>query len=413
MLDSRVWCASALLCIAACSFPAYHIDDDPPPSGPRCDDDVQNGDETGVDCGGICQACTQCNNDTQDGDETGVDCGGSCAACPTCDDQEQNGSESDVDCGGTCSKRCQTSERCRENADCASLICTVLCQAPDCHDQVRNGQETSMDCGGNCPGCSNGSACNVDADCESLRCQGEVCVAAGCTDDVVNNNETDKDCGGDECAPCPASGKCETGADCESKLCTSANVCSEANCSDALQNQGESAADCGGPNCAPCGTGKSCSITSDCESELCQNGTCVPLNPLGQPLSRAKWVMTSSESGSLGLEEPFDGDMNSCWVSATNQKSKMWVQIDLGQPEIFFKALMVITAEAHAQDFPGMVDAFVSNDGTFGAASLTEMGNQWTWFDFQGAQVGRYLRFELTQTNANVWWSIGELNLYN
>ena len=41
-----------------------------------------------------------CFNGVQDGDETGVDCGGSCAPCPTCDDGIQNGEETGIDCGG-------------------------------------------------------------------------------------------------------------------------------------------------------------------------------------------------------------------------------------------------------------------------------------------------------------------------
>jgi hypothetical protein len=53
-----------------------------PPS--TCADGTQNGDETGVDCGGSCSACPTCADGTQNGDETGVDCGGSCTACPTC-----------------------------------------------------------------------------------------------------------------------------------------------------------------------------------------------------------------------------------------------------------------------------------------------------------------------------------------
>ncbi len=55
------------------------------PGCARCDDGVQNGDETGVDCGGTsCTACPSCNDGFQNGDETGVDCGGSCASCPSC-----------------------------------------------------------------------------------------------------------------------------------------------------------------------------------------------------------------------------------------------------------------------------------------------------------------------------------------
>ncbi len=51
---------------------------------PTCDDGIQNGNETGIDCGGSCQPCTidpTCNDGIQNGDETGVDCGGSCEPC--------------------------------------------------------------------------------------------------------------------------------------------------------------------------------------------------------------------------------------------------------------------------------------------------------------------------------------------
>jgi hypothetical protein len=53
---------------------------------PTCNDDIQNGDETGVDCGGSCTPCQTeptCNDGIQNGDETGVDCGGSCTPCDT------------------------------------------------------------------------------------------------------------------------------------------------------------------------------------------------------------------------------------------------------------------------------------------------------------------------------------------
>ena len=45
---------------------------------PTCKDGIQNGTETGIDCGGSCPACPTCKDGIQNGDETGVDCGGSC-----------------------------------------------------------------------------------------------------------------------------------------------------------------------------------------------------------------------------------------------------------------------------------------------------------------------------------------------
>lgn len=47
-----------------------------------CTDGIQNGDETGVDCGGSCAACPTCTDGIQNGEETGVDCGG--PDCPAC-----------------------------------------------------------------------------------------------------------------------------------------------------------------------------------------------------------------------------------------------------------------------------------------------------------------------------------------
>ena len=42
---------------------------------PTCEDGEQNGDETGVDCGGAdCPACATCDDGIQNGTETGVDC---------------------------------------------------------------------------------------------------------------------------------------------------------------------------------------------------------------------------------------------------------------------------------------------------------------------------------------------------
>ena len=67
-----------------------------------CSDEIQNQDETGVDCGGSCKACPTCKDGIQNQDETGTDCGGSCAPCATCKDEIQNQDETGIDCGGSC-----------------------------------------------------------------------------------------------------------------------------------------------------------------------------------------------------------------------------------------------------------------------------------------------------------------------
>ncbi|WP_411030284.1 family 16 glycosylhydrolase [Spongiimicrobium sp. 3-5] len=56
--------------------------DDVIPVAASCTDNLMNGNEVGMDCGGDCPPCTTCNDGVQNGNETGVDCGGDCTNCP-------------------------------------------------------------------------------------------------------------------------------------------------------------------------------------------------------------------------------------------------------------------------------------------------------------------------------------------
>ncbi len=47
----------------------------------NCDNGIQDGSETGIDCGGSCRACATCVDGIQNQGEIGVDCGGPCGAC--------------------------------------------------------------------------------------------------------------------------------------------------------------------------------------------------------------------------------------------------------------------------------------------------------------------------------------------
>lgn len=99
-------------------------------NGASCNDGIQNGNETGIDCGGSCPPCPTCFDGIQNGQETDIDCGGpSCPACPTCTDGIQNGIETGIDCGGICPP------------------------CPTCFDGILNGDEIGIDCGGSCPAC--------------------------------------------------------------------------------------------------------------------------------------------------------------------------------------------------------------------------------------------------------------------
>ncbi|WP_165872219.1 glycosyl hydrolase [Tenacibaculum sp. M341] len=126
-----------------------------PPPSPTCTDGIQNGNETGVDCGGNCDPCdtttppdSDCSGDCPDGYELfacgqcwvneqqaqSAGCTETCSdtSTPTCNDGIQNGDETGIDCGGSCPYTCDTSE------------------LPTCNDGEQNGDETGIDCGGSC-----------------------------------------------------------------------------------------------------------------------------------------------------------------------------------------------------------------------------------------------------------------------
>jgi hypothetical protein len=98
---------------------------------------------------------------------------------PTCTDQVKNGTETDVDCGGTMCLRCTAGQSCFSDLDCDSGFCSAMdtCAPATCTDNLKNGNETAVDCGGGtCPGCATGQTCQVDSDCASGQCVGNFCV---------------------------------------------------------------------------------------------------------------------------------------------------------------------------------------------------------------------------------------------
>jgi hypothetical protein len=84
----------------------------------------------------------------------------------TCDDAIQNGQESDIDCGVSCPTRCAQGQRCEDSDDCQSKNCVGgVCFGIACDDSIMNGNETAVDCGGVCAPCAPGQACKSNGDC--------------------------------------------------------------------------------------------------------------------------------------------------------------------------------------------------------------------------------------------------------
>lgn len=116
-----------------------------------------------------------------------------------CDNAVQDGDETDVDCGGSCAAGCGAGEGCVEDSDCASDDCDAdngTCGGGDsgggggtatagdggCDDGVRNQDETDVDCGGLCGAtCESGESCSEDGDCVSDACGDDDTCVGGST----------------------------------------------------------------------------------------------------------------------------------------------------------------------------------------------------------------------------------------
>lgn len=181
-------------------------------------------------------------------------------SAPSCSDDVRNGNETDVDCGGEACPKCIDTNVCNIHSDCISAVCEAnMCQgafidrccslvyafcfsAPSCSDSVQNGDETDVDCGGAvCLKCNDSNVCNVQSDCESGVCASNICQgecmiqysacihllsfkAPICSDGVQNGNETDVDCGGEICSKCNDTKICSAHSDCMNAVCAF-NIC--------------------------------------------------------------------------------------------------------------------------------------------------------------------------------------------
>jgi hypothetical protein len=131
-------------------------------------------------CNGV---CANIMNDPFNCGGCGNFCpGGMCmnGACvnqpPVCWDGIQNGTETGVDCGGGQCAPCWDGQGCLVSADCQSNVCIGnVCHSPTCVDGVKNGPESDVDCGGWCAPCADGKQCFGSFDCQSGNCLNGVC----------------------------------------------------------------------------------------------------------------------------------------------------------------------------------------------------------------------------------------------
>ena len=233
---------------------------------PTCDDGIQNGGETGIDCGGpncepcVCHGVEVTVSLTFDNypEETSwqISDGGTVLASggtyPTAPDGSSlavveclpeacytftifDSYGDGICCGygnGSYSVSDEFGNILASGASFASSEATDFCVSsptdPTCDDGILNGDETGVDCGGSCPACATCDDGILNGDETGVDCGGSCAACPTCNDGILNGDETGVDCGG-SCAAC-------------------------ATCDDGLQNGDETGIDCGG-SCDPCETG--------------------------------------------------------------------------------------------------------------------------------------------------------------
>lgn len=227
-----------------------------------CEDGQQNGNESFTDCGGgMCDPCADGDSCKAASDCQSSVCDGETLVClaPSCEDEVRNGNEMGIDCGGGTCDGCADGTPCGAHSDCISNSCDATCQAATCDDERQNQTESDVDCGGSCDGCTFGLACDSDADCLSEDCD-NTCqpgvVGSAC---VGNADCLSGACDGDTCIAGFRGAACVTGADCQSGYCKSDNTCGSGDIGSAC----EQGTDCASNLCSTTCLASRISVKSD------------------------------------------------------------------------------------------------------------------------------------------------------
>lgn len=290
---------------------------------------------------GATESCDDANVVTGDGCsscvvDSGFACFGEPSVCVpffSCNDAMQNGAETDVDCGGPSCAPCADGQSCVVAFDCMSNACVagICMNVGICGDGLQNGSETDVDCGGpNCVPCTLGKSCAVSADCTSNACVSGICMnAAACGDGVVSPGEACDDGNansGDGCssqcvnepgyicfgAPSFCSGICGDGFVVSGELCDDANTMNGDGCTAFCTV--EPGWSCSGQPSAcapPQANGSACATSAQCMSGSCVDGVCcnTACNGLCQACSAAK---TGLVNGTCSLVTAFTDPDNEC-----------------------------------------------------------------------------------------------------
>jgi hypothetical protein len=259
------------------------------PPLPTCTDGTQNGAESDVDCGG--STCPKC----MDGQICGadIDCAsnncmaGTCAAPPaTCLDGMQNGMETGLDCGGPICPTCANGETCGGNSDCMS----DYCKAGTCSAKDPNG--TACADASSCASgfCADGFCCVTACSGTCQTCaQAEGSPANGTCSNVANNTDPNDSCADDGPAGCGNNGLCNSAGQCrkyaagtacgDMQSCMGGFETKQDTCNGFGTCTNNGTVNCGAYACGPLACLTMCSDPADCiPGAVCNNGLCKKSN---------------------------------------------------------------------------------------------------------------------------------------
>ncbi len=190
-----------------------------------------------------------------------------------------------------------------------------------CDDGEQSGDQTDIDCGGSCEPCEEGQGCQIDADCDTDHCRGDVCIAPRA--ELGAECERDFECLSEQCdfigedKFCTES--CETtcseaGVACYEGLCTPVDYCDD----DSGFGNGPG---CEGAPCDQCHDDATCSQSGDSFVCICRDGfegdgiLCQDIDECAEGIDSCDELATCTNTpGSYECECPegYEGDGTYC-----------------------------------------------------------------------------------------------------
>jgi hypothetical protein len=124
------------------------------------------------------------------------------------------------------------------------------------------------------------------------------------------------------------------------------------------------------------------------------------------------WVASASHSFTSDTQPAcaIDDDPTTSWVSGASQGPGMWFMIDMRRPEFFFEVDVVTWMDS--EDYARKLSLSMSKDGeTFTEIRSQITGDYKIKIAFNQAHLARYLKLEILEPAAGLWWRVANVGV--